>query len=361
MFYSNEMKKSITSLALLLSALAVPAATFDVTSKLESGPGTLRQALLNAAASPGIDRIEFHIPLVSGSTEPALINITGASMVANDVVIDGRTQPVALGGTAPGLQVALRAESNSGGGPTQGQLQIGSNVLIQGVAFERGYSFARAEPIIEISGASNVIQSSSLRSSSPPPLGRTALLSIKAGASAITIGGTGANKNSFIAQDEEAISGSGAAAILVKNNIFEDVSHNSSYSALLIMSSCQGCTIEDNSFAIKGRGAVDVSAFQNGVVIRRNIVVCASQERAGLFGIKVDTTSSSGLLDILGNHLYGILGKHIDLLAPSTAAAAVTSRIHGNFIGTTSTTPPPPSLPSLGCPATLSLFQRVLS
>ncbi|HUF08750.1 MAG TPA: hypothetical protein VMO47_05475, partial [Rhodothermales bacterium] len=43
-------------------ACAAPAATFTVTTADDSGPGSLRQALLDANAAAGADQIVFDIP-----------------------------------------------------------------------------------------------------------------------------------------------------------------------------------------------------------------------------------------------------------------------------------------------------------
>ena len=50
------------SLGFLLLVSSLSAATFTVTSTANSGPGTLRQAILDANASPGTDTINFNLP-----------------------------------------------------------------------------------------------------------------------------------------------------------------------------------------------------------------------------------------------------------------------------------------------------------
>jgi len=46
----------------LLGVLPAGAMTFPVTTTADSGPGSLRQAILNANANPGPDQITFAIP-----------------------------------------------------------------------------------------------------------------------------------------------------------------------------------------------------------------------------------------------------------------------------------------------------------
>jgi hypothetical protein len=70
-------------------AATQPQSTFVVTSNLDSGPGSLRQAILDANAAPGADLITFSI--ATGGTR---IGITSAlPFVRESVTIDGTTQP----------------------------------------------------------------------------------------------------------------------------------------------------------------------------------------------------------------------------------------------------------------------------
>ena len=77
------------------------AATFTVTTTNDSGPGSLRQAILDANATPGADRIVFNIPgsgehgIGPSSPLPPLSDPTGGT------TIDGYTQP----GASPNNQL----------------------------------------------------------------------------------------------------------------------------------------------------------------------------------------------------------------------------------------------------------------
>src|SRR6266478_509557 len=66
------------------------AATFTVTNTLDSGAGSLRQAILNSNAGAGTNTIAFNIP-ASGpySIKPT----TALPTITRPVVIDGTTQP----------------------------------------------------------------------------------------------------------------------------------------------------------------------------------------------------------------------------------------------------------------------------
>ncbi len=63
--------------------------TFVVTNVNDSGPGSLRQAILDANANPGADSIHFNIPGPSLRIQPVI----GLPSIIDPLVIDGSTQP----------------------------------------------------------------------------------------------------------------------------------------------------------------------------------------------------------------------------------------------------------------------------
>ena len=78
------------ALAMFSLVLASSAATFTVTNTLESGAGSLRQALENANTNANADVVEFNIP----PGGPQKIVFTGdLPTVTSPVTIDGQTQP----------------------------------------------------------------------------------------------------------------------------------------------------------------------------------------------------------------------------------------------------------------------------
>ncbi len=80
--------------------------TFRVTNTNDTGPGSLRQAILDANAQPGLDTIAFN---VAGAGTPVLRPTTVLPAVTDPVVIDGTTQPgshrVVLNGSHAGAGV----------------------------------------------------------------------------------------------------------------------------------------------------------------------------------------------------------------------------------------------------------------
>lgn len=57
--------KRIATMLFLVAASPLLAATFTVTSSAESGPGSLRQAILDANAAAGPDEIRFTVPEIA--------------------------------------------------------------------------------------------------------------------------------------------------------------------------------------------------------------------------------------------------------------------------------------------------------
>src|SRR5437016_3337378 len=103
-FVSNESgapgavlpSDALSDLVILRNGPVVPTAvitlapmTFTVTNTNDSGPGSLRQAILDANANAGADIITFDIP----GSGPHTINTTGQLTILDTVTIDGYSQP----------------------------------------------------------------------------------------------------------------------------------------------------------------------------------------------------------------------------------------------------------------------------
>src|SRR5882724_4279089 len=76
---------------LLLPAWAA-GMTFLVTTTADSGPGSLRQAIMDANANPGVDTINFNIPPGGVQTITPLSQLPSISLFG-PTIIDGTTQP----------------------------------------------------------------------------------------------------------------------------------------------------------------------------------------------------------------------------------------------------------------------------
>jgi len=144
---------SALALVVALGSAAVRGDTFTVTSTADSGAGTLRQAILDANANPGEDRIEFAIPEgdCSAAGVCTIDLITAPDAIDGAVVVDGTTQP--RYGTAPANVCAtetdpsyMRVEilGDSSGFFSLYTLQVVSvdPSVIRGLALNRGYPIA---------------------------------------------------------------------------------------------------------------------------------------------------------------------------------------------------------------------------
>src|SRR6266536_2707186 len=113
-FRANSMSlpRAVLLLVGLASVTASSAATFTVTNTSDSGPGSLRQAILDANAASGTDTIAFNIPgtgvhtISPLSPLPSLVGDAGTKL-------DGYTQPGSSANTlAVGDNAVLLIELN---------------------------------------------------------------------------------------------------------------------------------------------------------------------------------------------------------------------------------------------------------
>ena len=111
---------------------AIPAATspttFVVTTTADSGPGSLRQAILDANANSGTDTIEFNIP----EPEPHTIQpLTQLPEITRPVIIDGTSQPGFSG--APIVQL----DGTSSGDEASGLVITAGGSTVRGLVITR--------------------------------------------------------------------------------------------------------------------------------------------------------------------------------------------------------------------------------
>src|SRR5437016_4418481 len=80
-----------------LGSAALPATSLMVTNTADSGPGSLRQAILDSNASAGVlDTIAFNVSGAGCTGSPAICTIgpsTGLPTISDPVILDATTQP----------------------------------------------------------------------------------------------------------------------------------------------------------------------------------------------------------------------------------------------------------------------------
>src|SRR5262245_27174462 len=123
----------------VLLGTALNAATFTVTTTADSGPGSLRQAILDANANPGADEIAINIPAAGVQT---ISPLTPPPIITDTVHIDGYTQPGAAPATATSAATILIELSGDllPGGPGVNGFTLGagsSGSSIRGLSINR--------------------------------------------------------------------------------------------------------------------------------------------------------------------------------------------------------------------------------
>src|SRR5262245_56738668 len=110
----------------LFSAAAL-AANFTVTNTNDGGAGTLRQAILDATAAGGTNRIEFAIP---GAGVKRIAPLTDLPQLPSGVTVDGFSQPGSSPNSLPtGSDAVLLIEIHGPGGGGDGLSARGSATL----------------------------------------------------------------------------------------------------------------------------------------------------------------------------------------------------------------------------------------
>jgi titin len=101
-------------------------AAFAVSNTNDSGPGSLRQALLDANASPGLDAINFSVP---GAGAHTISPLSPLPFVTDPAILDGATQPGYAG--VPLIQL-LGAQA--GANNVNGLVVTAGGTLVRGLA-----------------------------------------------------------------------------------------------------------------------------------------------------------------------------------------------------------------------------------
>jgi titin len=128
--------------AVFLASGPLAAATFSVTNSADSGNGTLRKAIQDAALAGGLNTINFNL---SGSA-PFTINLLSALPVLDQVILDAATQPGYTG------QPLVELNGTSAGSGTVG-LRLNNSNVVRALAINRFSADG-----IRTDGASNVVQ-----------------------------------------------------------------------------------------------------------------------------------------------------------------------------------------------------------
>ncbi len=220
-------------LAVLLSALLAPlaarAATFTVMNTNDSGPGSLRQAILDANSTPGADTIVFNIPSLDPGCVGGVCTIKPATPfdpISDPVFIDGYTQPGSSPNTDPVADNAvLLIELDGSSAPSGiGLLLAGSGShTVQGLVVG-GWLVGIATFNNTGGGSTNVIRGNFLGTDPTGSSARPNAIAVQAAVSGDLIGGTTPADRNLVSGSTAGIFGGaieivGGVAATVQGNL----------------------------------------------------------------------------------------------------------------------------------------------
>jgi predicted outer membrane repeat protein len=248
--------------------------TFNVTTPADSGPGSLRQAILDANAGPGPAFIGF--PAFTEGPE-TLSPTSPLPAVTQRVAIDGTTQSSSSLNQPPGGTTAFMGVEldGSSAGPGDGLQLQGGDSLVRGLAVNR---FAGAA--IVAAGGGNVIAGNFLGTG---PGGKVALANAGDG---VMLTGGGNRVGGPAPADLNVIAGNGgvgvrltgvaAAGNTIRNNLIGVAADGSALgngaAGVRIENGAGGNTVTDNAIAHNAKGVVVAGATSTGNAIRGNSV-----------------------------------------------------------------------------------------
>ena len=274
----NRFRSAVwLALALAAASPICDAAVFTVVNTLNVGPGSLRQAVLDANDISGPDTIIFNIP---GSGRHTIAPTNALPQVNEPVVIDATTQPGYVGTPLIELDGSRAGKGNGG------LLLLGGGCTIRGLAINR---FSRDGIRIEGRGG-NTVQRCRIGTD---PAGQLALGNGEGG---ITVFQSPGNRiGGLTAAEGNLISGGNLSGIYLMGS--QSVSNR----------------VEGNLIGTDASGKLKLGNQQNGVVISDAVGNTVGGSAAGA-----------------GNVLSGNGQSGIYLLG----AGARSNQVQGNWIGT---------------------------
>jgi Calx-beta domain-containing protein len=262
-------------------------ATFIVTNTDDSGAGSLRQAITDANANPGLDTISFNI----GSGPQTITPLQRLPTITDAVVIDGTTQPGFSGAPIIELNGALQPDGN-------GLFVTGGNSTVRSLVLN-GFRFSG---VLMDSNGGNRIEGCYIGTDITGTIARSNFNGISIRVSNNVIGGT-------TPAQRNVISGSSGGAGI-------DISRPCCTADL---SPITGNVIQGNYIGVNAAGNGGISNLREGV-------------RISSFNASVDVTGNMvggtqvGAGNVIsGNHFDGLL-----LEGPKVK----NNSVQGNFIGT---------------------------
>ncbi len=300
------------SLALLifLTAGSLRANLLVVNTTSDSGPGSLRQAILDANNNAGADTINFQIP----GTKPFTINLlTPLPNISDPVTLDGTTQP--------GYTSTPVVELNGSGVASAAGLQLnpgsGTSVIL-GLAINRFTG-----PGLILNSSSNVVRGNFIGTDTTGALVRgNSLPGIWVASAGNLIGGTNASSRNIVSGNGQSgiyLTGTGATNNLVQGNLI-----GTDYSGSFALSN------GGDGISLTGASG---NTINGGNVVSGNLGAGIALSSATLNAI----TGNYIGLDLagkvaLGNHQHGIYLTNSTINTIGGQSAVAGNVISGNYL-----------------------------
>jgi uncharacterized protein (TIGR03437 family) len=319
--------------------LTAPRATFIVSNTNDSGPGSLRQALLDANAAPGLDAIAFNI---SGTT-----TITPASAlpeITDAVTLDGTLQP--------GFNGKPLVELNGSRIETPALVITASNCVVRGLVINRFRGGA-----LRLAGGNNRIEGNFIGTdvTGTMALGNggsdSGAVEIRSGSGNV-VGGTVAAARNLISGNNRLalqLSGNALNTLVQGNFIGTDITGTSALPNALgalevrVTGTIIGGTAAGARNLISGNGgqvtmgfSVDAAGPGNGVLLQGNYI------GTDVTGTKAVPNNDDVVITSTSDHLIGGTTPAARNLISGNRNRAIVlfnsfptnNRVQGNYIGT---------------------------
>ena len=328
----------IAATLIMLAITSTLAATLTVTNTNDSGPGSLREAILTANANAGTDLIAFNIPGVGPHSIQPLSDLP---TVTDSLTIDGYTQPGAIANTNPpglGNNALLKIELDGSNTFCCNGLEfVAANSTVRGLVINR---FFRGIGTLGLSAAGMKIQGNFIGTDVSGMLALSNANGIRmSDASDITIGGTLPDQGNLISGNGHGIVnlGGGVSGISVQGNLIgTDVSGTTelengtgilSGTGMIIGGTMPGArnTISGNGTGLK---------LSSGNTVIGNFI---GTDVTGILALPPTDGNSIGIELTSDNLVGGITAESRNVISGNGTGIKIRGSdnvVQGNFIGT---------------------------
>jgi hypothetical protein len=318
-----------------VSAAPALAIVFPVTSTADSGGGSLRDAIMSANATPGLDTIDFAIG-------------TGAQTISPTSVLPTITDPVSIDGTSqPGYSGTplVRVDGAGAGASATGFVVTAGSSTVRGLEItgwsNRGIELA--------GGASNLIAGNYIGTD-----GSSALANVNAGV-IVDAGSTGNTIGGTVAGDRNVLSGNGRGVVVagigtsgnvvVGNHIGTNASGTSAVAnitdGVLVVNGATGNAIggtspgSGNVSSGNGQAGVDITAASSNTIEGNLLGTDASGNGAvgNLKGVGLGGGSPNNIVGGTTPAARNIISGNTNRGVVIGAGGSNANLLEGNYIG----------------------------